>query len=347
MKNHQAGATADLLRRSAGRGVQSHEVWAAADAVLQQGLRPTIERVRQHLGRGSPNTVAPMLDVWFTQLGQRLGAGAATFGAAAPAAADNTPATPGTVQDLAQQLWTASLDAARQAAQAELQQAHAQLQQTRDTLTNDQTAWAQEQAQLRSSTAASAQLAQLARDHAAALQTRLDQAEAHASAREQQLTQLHERLEAAQAQHEAQRHQYDDERLTLAQERNQLQEAYSRNERLWLQELDNARQEAKQNQTQTTQAQGERDALAQQLQARLTQLRDLAAALHSAEQQAQADRAHSAQLAATLTQEREQHAAWLALQVAAATVDKANAATTPTALSRRVALTPGSRARRR
>ncbi|MBW0171062.1 MAG: DNA-binding protein [Hydrogenophaga sp.] len=42
------------------RGVQVDEVWSAADAVLAQGERPTIERVRAHLGRGSPNTVAPM-----------------------------------------------------------------------------------------------------------------------------------------------------------------------------------------------------------------------------------------------------------------------------------------------
>jgi len=46
----------------ASRGVQVDEVWAAADAVLAQGDRPTIERARTHLGRGSPNTVAPMLD---------------------------------------------------------------------------------------------------------------------------------------------------------------------------------------------------------------------------------------------------------------------------------------------
>ena len=39
------------------RGVQEQDVWAAADAVLLQGERPTIERVLQHMGRGSPNTV--------------------------------------------------------------------------------------------------------------------------------------------------------------------------------------------------------------------------------------------------------------------------------------------------
>ena len=54
------------------RGVQMEEVWAAADAVLALGERPTIERVRLQLGRGSPNTVGPMLDGWFGSLAGRL-----------------------------------------------------------------------------------------------------------------------------------------------------------------------------------------------------------------------------------------------------------------------------------
>jgi hypothetical protein len=35
-------------------------------------LRPTIERVRQKIGSGSPNTVSPMLERWFATLGKRL-----------------------------------------------------------------------------------------------------------------------------------------------------------------------------------------------------------------------------------------------------------------------------------
>ena len=54
------------------RGVQMEEVWAAADTVLRLGERPTIERVRQQLGRGSPNTVGPMLDGWYGSLAKRL-----------------------------------------------------------------------------------------------------------------------------------------------------------------------------------------------------------------------------------------------------------------------------------
>ena len=55
-----------------GRGVQESQVWEAADALLHEGLRPTIERVRQRLGSGSPNTVSPMLERWFATLGKRL-----------------------------------------------------------------------------------------------------------------------------------------------------------------------------------------------------------------------------------------------------------------------------------
>lgn len=53
-------------------GITSKDVWAACDALLLAGERPTIERVRRQLGRGSPNTVSPLLDTWFRHLGGRL-----------------------------------------------------------------------------------------------------------------------------------------------------------------------------------------------------------------------------------------------------------------------------------
>lgn len=60
------------------RGIQEHQVWAAADLLIAAGERPTIERVRQKLGSGSPNTVSPMLDSWFKTLPGRLGVKAPT-----------------------------------------------------------------------------------------------------------------------------------------------------------------------------------------------------------------------------------------------------------------------------
>jgi hypothetical protein len=54
------------------RGITETDVFTACDALLLAGERPTIERVRQKIGRGSPNTVSPMLDAWFKGLGRRL-----------------------------------------------------------------------------------------------------------------------------------------------------------------------------------------------------------------------------------------------------------------------------------
>lgn len=54
------------------RGIQEQDVWQAADALLLEGARPTIERVRQKIGSGSPNTVSPFLETWFKHLGGRI-----------------------------------------------------------------------------------------------------------------------------------------------------------------------------------------------------------------------------------------------------------------------------------
>lgn len=53
-------------------GVPENEVFAAADAVLARGERPTVERVRLELGRGSPARVGGLLDQWWSRLAERL-----------------------------------------------------------------------------------------------------------------------------------------------------------------------------------------------------------------------------------------------------------------------------------
>jgi hypothetical protein len=53
-------------------GVPEHDVFAAADAVLARGERPTVERVRLELGRGSPARVGGLLDQWWARLADRL-----------------------------------------------------------------------------------------------------------------------------------------------------------------------------------------------------------------------------------------------------------------------------------
>ena len=53
-------------------GVPETDVFAAADAVMARGERPTVERVRVELGRGSPTRVGQLLEQWWERLAQRL-----------------------------------------------------------------------------------------------------------------------------------------------------------------------------------------------------------------------------------------------------------------------------------
>ena len=106
------------------RGVQMEEVWAAADAVLRMGERPTIERVRQQLGRGSPNTVGPMLDGWYESLAKRLQAPADVVdGVQYP----ENP-LPGSVLRAVNTLWGRALQQAHESTAAQFSQARAELE---------------------------------------------------------------------------------------------------------------------------------------------------------------------------------------------------------------------------
>jgi hypothetical protein len=93
------------------RGITQSDVDRAADALLAQGERPTVDRVRQFLGTGSPNTVTRLLDVWWKALGSRLSASAAKVA---------LPEAPAAVAALASQLWEQALVAARAQAEAAL-----------------------------------------------------------------------------------------------------------------------------------------------------------------------------------------------------------------------------------
>lgn len=85
------------------RGITQAQVDNAADALLQRGIRPTIEKLRAELGTGSSNTLMRMIDAWWAGLAERL---------AAQASAD-LPGVPEPVQRGMQALWTEAVVAAR------------------------------------------------------------------------------------------------------------------------------------------------------------------------------------------------------------------------------------------
>ena len=91
------------------RGVAARDIELAADALLRSGERPTIERVREKIGRSSPNTINPLLDAWWKRLADRLDAG--------PPALHRLPEA---VVHVAEALWMQALDEARRRAEQEL-----------------------------------------------------------------------------------------------------------------------------------------------------------------------------------------------------------------------------------
>ena len=116
------------------RAVQREDVWAAADALLLEGKRPTIERVRQTIGRGSPNTVSPMLEEWFATLGPRMAQLKASGGVVIAASDDSSQqagqgaaAIPPALAKAMQAVWQGALEQAQQAAQAQLASEREQL----------------------------------------------------------------------------------------------------------------------------------------------------------------------------------------------------------------------------
>jgi hypothetical protein len=105
------------------RGITPADVDRAADALLRAGSRPTIEKVRAHVGRGSPNTINPLLDAWWSRLAGRLDAG--------PAALHRLPEP---VLHAAEAIWLQALDDARLRAANEQGSRRAALAQDRQAL---------------------------------------------------------------------------------------------------------------------------------------------------------------------------------------------------------------------
>jgi hypothetical protein len=83
--------------------VRMLDVQRAADALLRGGKKPSVAALREHLGGGSPNTLAPLLAKYWESLGQRLGAG--------PDALERVPESLARVTEL---LWRRAVDEARE-----------------------------------------------------------------------------------------------------------------------------------------------------------------------------------------------------------------------------------------
>ncbi|TAL65862.1 MAG: DNA-binding protein [Burkholderiaceae bacterium] len=226
-------------------GVSQEQIDATADALLLEQKRPTVDRIRAHLGTGSPNTIGPMLDNWFRSLGARVAdiAPPDPAGPVDPSAPERprpVDGTPLAVRQAVRSIWDASLLEARQAAQKELHDEIARVAGLQKALEDEQMALEASRSALlenaRQSTIRAEQLAEQLRT----AQERLGRAEAVAA--EQQ-----ERGEQLRTQLEEQRRSSHEQALAQAQEftreRAVADERHAANERRHLQEIDRARQE--------------------------------------------------------------------------------------------------------
>ena len=110
-------------------GVPETEVFAAADRVLARGERPTTERVRAELGRGSPARVGQLLEQWWDRLAKRL------------AGETQLPELPPAVAEAFKAVWVSATEHGTELAQAAVAQAKGELAQEQAHLAEERTEW--------------------------------------------------------------------------------------------------------------------------------------------------------------------------------------------------------------
>lgn len=218
------------------RGVQQDEVWAAADALIAEGLRPTIERVRQRLGRGSPNTVSPMLEAWFATLGKRLGK---------VESAEAINVVPQILQQGMVKLWESALLISRQSVAQEAEQANEALTAERSALEVQKTELTRREQLLRERESASNETLALANRQFSELSTRFTELQNQLQQRENELLELRAEHSSLRSSRQSDIRKHEEAVKLLNRERQQLEERNDLNHRRLLQDLDRSRQELK------------------------------------------------------------------------------------------------------
>lgn len=165
------------------RGITETDVHTAADELVAAGERPTVERIRAHLGTGSPNTVTRHLDTWWQELGRRLHMQQVRLA---------VPDAPDAVAALAGQWWAVALDSAKANLQASLAVDRQVLEEERSALHREHETLEAEAAALRAQAEAAVQAERLA-------STQLTEVQRLISRLEEQLEEVTQQRDAATA----------------------------------------------------------------------------------------------------------------------------------------------------
>jgi chromosome segregation ATPase len=217
------------------RRITQAEVFATADALLVEGHRPTIDRVRVRLGRGSPNTINEHLDTWWRELGARL----------RDLPGQEFPQLPERVAHSLQLLWNEALKGAHEtlreavaAREDRLAQRDRELAARERHLEEERQAVAARGSALEESLAlARAQLAE-SNQRAGALEQALRE-------RDESLARMQQRLEQLEAHALIQAGKLEAEQAARLAERTKFDERGEATERRWGIEVDQARERLK------------------------------------------------------------------------------------------------------
>lgn len=270
------------------RGITESDVHATADALVALGERPTVERIRAHLGTGSPNTVVRWLETWWAKLGERLTAQQIRL---------ELPNAPAELATLASQWWEHALAAAQRHADAKLAQQRADLAALEDDLGNREAAW---QAQIHQHSAAADQARQslvVAEQRLADLQRLCDQQLAQIADLTTQREDLRGRYNQVEQEFGTLQGRYSEREAVIAAERNRQADYVRAIEDRAHAEVDRARQETQALLKQLTSAQRERQTFERQARQQEDAARQ---ALTEALREAAVERARADTLAAEL-----------------------------------------------
>lgn len=283
-------------------GINETDVWTAADALLLEGARPTIERVRQKIGRGSPNTVSPHLETWFRSLGARIKDPGAF---AAPAA------VPDPIAQAAAHFWEAALSEARGQQEQAYRGRWEELAREGQQLASDAERLQQREAQLAHREQDLQEALRVATSQLAAAEDRLQAAEQQVRQRDEQIKRNQLQLEDARGATQAALTDTEKMRVQHTQALEAQETRHAAHERRWLNELDGERGTVKRLQARLDEAQTAGQQQAAQTRKALEQEQDQR---RQATQSAQALRAEVQAL--QLRQQTDQVAASAALAAA-------------------------------
>ena len=218
------------------RGISETDVWQAADALLLEGARPTIERVRLKIGRGSPNTVSPYLETWFKHLGARI---------ADPHAFASPPALPDPISQAATYFWEAAMTQARAEGAAALEAGRSELDTARRELDVERARLDAEAAKSAAKVQAKDEALEVLRAQGAQTQLRIDTLAVEVEERNRTILEMRGDIARLQADRDAGRDHFDRERATFEADRKALDAREVAQTAHWAAEVDRAREATK------------------------------------------------------------------------------------------------------